>query len=114
MDNVPVQVVQEWFQVPVLKFKTDNPVLRIRVSLNDETPVDLSEVLIGTSGTTNLRDIKAIRIYYDQRNDASAYRLNTDDELVTLFGGISRAVKKNKVPGKLLLKRGKDRKRGGE
>ncbi|HEY9559813.1 MAG TPA: sialidase family protein [Anseongella sp.] len=106
MDNVPVQVVQEWFQVPVLKFKTDNPVLRIRVSLNDETPVDLSEVLIGTSGTTNLRDIKAIRIYYDQRNDASAYRLNTDDELVTLFGGISRAGKKNKVPGKLLLNRG--------
>src|SRR3546814_20673008 len=100
MDKVPVQVVQELFQVPVLKFKTDNPVLRIRVSLNDETPVELSEVLIGTSGTTNLRDIKAIRIYYDQRNDASAYRLNKDDALVTLFGGISRAGKKNKVTGK--------------
>src|SRR3546814_19456687 len=49
MDNVPVQVVQEWFQVPVLKFKTDNPVLRIRVSLNDETPVDLSDVLFWRS-----------------------------------------------------------------
>ncbi|MFS8615406.1 MAG: exo-alpha-sialidase [Solitalea sp.] len=101
--NRPAEVVQEWFQLPVLKYKPDNPVLRVRVKANRET--SLTGFLIGTEGTTRPEDISAIRIYYDRR-EKGGLQLDTKDKQVTLFGTVSGAGKKNRIPGRLRLPRG--------
>lgn len=58
-----VNVSQRQFQIPVLKGKKDNPVLRIKITASDEEQV-LGSVKISTSGTSDLSYIKGVRLFY--------------------------------------------------
>lgn len=58
-----VNVSQRQFQIPVLKGKKDNPILRIKITVSDEGQV-LGSVKISTSGTSKLSDIKGVRLFY--------------------------------------------------
>lgn len=99
----PVRIIQEWFQIPVLKFKSDNPVLRIQMELSEA--MTLSEILIGTAGTTRLRDIASIRVYYDHRKNQSP-KLNTQSNDFSLFGEARQVRKQTSVPGNRVLQKG--------
>jgi sialidase-1 len=53
------------FQVPVLKYKQNNPVLQIKLTLPDEAHSQtVTSFSISTEGTDDLSDITAIRILY--------------------------------------------------
>src|SRR5690606_11729266 len=58
-----LQVSEAQFQLAVLKFKTDNPVLRIKIS-NSKAGQKLNNLSLSTKGVSDLRDIKAARLYY--------------------------------------------------
>lgn len=102
-DVQSVQLTQKGYQVPVLKFKQDNPVLRVQITLGEEKT--LSAIRVGTQGTDKLADIRAIRIYYDQRKTPGP-KLNTSDKAIRLFGQLERIKKNNQVAGKLRLGKG--------
>ncbi|MDN5200638.1 sialidase family protein [Fulvivirgaceae bacterium BMA10] len=49
-------------QIPVLKYKKDNPILRINLFINEGKT--LESIQISSHGTNDLDDLKNIRIYY--------------------------------------------------
>ncbi len=57
------------YQVPALKYRTNNPVLQVKIHLpGDSTAVNVSSFAINTGGTDDLSDIKAVRIFYMGRD----------------------------------------------
>lgn len=59
--QIKIEVSQ--YQLPVLKGKTDNPILRVKLS-NVQAGAKISRITLSTNGTTSLRDIKAVRLFY--------------------------------------------------
>lgn len=59
------QVVQEKLQVPVLKGKTTNPLIKLKVipAANDPQ-VFLKQIVLSAVGTTKIADIKSIYVYH--------------------------------------------------
>lgn len=59
------QVVQERLQVPVLKGKTTNPLIKLKVipAANDPQ-VFLKQIVLSAVGTTKIADIKSIYVYH--------------------------------------------------
>ncbi len=63
--STPPKVVQSQFQVPALINKTDNPVLKIKVTIPESAKrAQLEAIQLSTVRTTAVKDIKAIRVYY--------------------------------------------------
>ena len=61
----PVDASLKQFQVPVLKFRQDNPVMQIKLSIPADSPSrKVSAFTIKTEGTDDLSDISAVRVYY--------------------------------------------------
>lgn len=62
---VPVdfRISSDQYQLPVLKKKADNPIIRIHIVAPNEGSV-LTGVRVSTKGTTDLKDVKAARLYY--------------------------------------------------
>jgi sialidase-1 len=58
-----LKVTEQQYQLPVLKGKSDNPVLRIKLS-NVSEGQKLKGLTISTQGTTDLKDIKYVRVWY--------------------------------------------------
>jgi sialidase-1 len=60
-----VVITQQRYNVPVLKLKKNNPVARIHIHIDSaRKAVNLKQMTISTSGNTNLKDIKQLRLYY--------------------------------------------------
>lgn len=59
-----IQIEQAQFQVPVLIGKSINPVLRIKITVNDTKNHELKAFLLQTEGTTTMQDLKAMEVYY--------------------------------------------------
>lgn len=61
----PAEATLRQFQVPVLKFRQNNPVLQIKLNIPAETPSPkVTSFSINTDGTDDLSDIKAVRVFY--------------------------------------------------
>ncbi len=103
-DPSVMAVSQAQFQIPVLINKKDNPVLRIKVTVPETSgPSLLEEIRLSTRGTTAIKDIKAIRIYYYGSDSAagSMYDLKRP-----LFGQSAKRGRKIRVSGKQSLEPG--------
>jgi|GEM_PF-6493873 len=60
-----VKVSLHQMQVPVLKFKKNNPVLQITmVTTEDTLSHNVTSVTVSTEGTEDLTDIKTVRLFY--------------------------------------------------
>lgn len=59
-----IVITQEQFQLPVLKFKKDNPIIRITIFSSDDLNDKETKFIFNTNGTSLLKDIKRIRLYY--------------------------------------------------
>jgi sialidase-1 len=60
-----VVITQQRYQLPVLKLKQNNPVARIHIHIAAAmNNARLSELALNTTGTTDWKDIKQIRLYY--------------------------------------------------
>ena len=61
----PVDATIRQLQVPVLKFRQNNPVLQIKLSIPADTPSQkVTSFTITTDGTEDLSDIKAVRVWF--------------------------------------------------
>ncbi|HUW93356.1 MAG TPA: BNR-repeat neuraminidase N-terminal domain-containing protein, partial [Bacteroidales bacterium] len=59
-----VSVFLNQLQVPVLKYRDNNPVLRMKVVNGDSVAKTVTSIKINTAGTDDLDDIKAIRLFF--------------------------------------------------
>ena len=59
-----VSVSLNQLQVPVLKYRENNPVLQLKVVNRDSVSKTVTSVKINTTGTDDLQDIKAIRLFF--------------------------------------------------
>lgn len=101
--NLPVRITQQQFQVPVLTNKPDNPVLRIKISVEDDDPLVLTGMRLGTAGTTDLHDLKAVRIYYQGKDSLTG---DFSGGKADLFGAAGRPGRTVQVSGRLELGEG--------
>jgi len=60
-----IQVSLHQIQVPVLKFKQDNPVLQINLFVSPEASSNqVTSLTVNTEGTDDLKDIRTVRLFY--------------------------------------------------
>jgi len=59
-----VSLAQVQFQTPVLIGKNNNPLVRIKAVINGNKNCQLKQLLLSTQGTTAVKDIVAIQVYY--------------------------------------------------
>ncbi|WP_373511077.1 exo-alpha-sialidase [Persicitalea sp.] len=57
-----IEIKTEQKQIPVLKYKTNNPVLRIKIETTQEST--LKALRVSTQGTDDLNDISKVRLFY--------------------------------------------------
>lgn len=101
-----VVVTQQHYQVPVLVQKKNNPVLRIAIQLPmDRATHVLQEMVIGLAGSSNLKDIKRVAVYY-AGHDSSFTNLFSTDKF-TLVGSTNDIRTELHIKGQLNLPAGK-------
>jgi sialidase-1 len=59
-----VTVTERQLQVPVLKYKKNNPVLQLNIRVSGTGPQTVDAVEFSTEGTTQLKDLKMARLFY--------------------------------------------------
>src|SRR5262245_38852410 len=90
-------ITQQRYQVPVLKLKTNNPVARVHIHIAAAVNnAHLSELALNTTGTTDLKDIKQIRLFYAGAD--SGYRNLGNVDKLPLTGSM------DKLSAKLVIK----------
>lgn len=63
--NKTALVELKQYQVPVLKYRQNNPVVQIKLTIPADAPSQkITSFSITTEGTDNLSDIKAVRVFY--------------------------------------------------
>ncbi|MCU0455659.1 MAG: exo-alpha-sialidase [Bacteroidales bacterium] len=67
-DKVQIDMEVRQYHVPVLIGKADNPVLQILLMPSDTSGIKIREVSVSLDGTTDLRDLKALRLYMAEKN----------------------------------------------
>lgn len=88
-----VTVIQEQYQVPLLKGKSNNPFIRLKLVVSGNKEVAVSGFQFNLKGTTSLQDIDQLTLYY-VKNDSTA-NASLDFSKSKMFGRISSI--KNKV-----------------
>lgn len=92
------QITQQRYNVPVLKLKTNNPVARIHIHIDSTMNVaQLSEMTFSTTGTTELKDIKQLRLYYAGAD--SGYRNLGSVDKIQLIGSADKPAPKLAIKG---------------
>ncbi len=84
--------------VPVLINKKDNPVIRIQVPIYSQADQVLSELAISLKGTTDINDIKSLRLFYTGSSAQFATK--------NLFGSATPSDKLIVFKGELKLSKG--------
>jgi sialidase-1 len=97
-----LQLEQKQYQLPVLMGKRDNPVIRIKLS-NVKEGQKLNGVTISTAGTSNLHDIKTVRLYYYGKDSLPG---NMETTQAKLFSSASVVEKEIELRGDLALDSG--------
>ncbi|MCU0379039.1 MAG: hypothetical protein MUC78_12365, partial [Bacteroidales bacterium] len=60
-----VELTIKQYQVPVLKYRHDNPILQVKLNVPaDASPQRVTSITFNTGGTDDLSDIKAVRVLY--------------------------------------------------
>lgn len=88
-----VTVTQEQYQVPLLKGKSNNPFIRLKMVVSENTQATVNDFQFSLKGTTSLTDIQQLALYYF-KNDSTANG-SLDFSKAIMFGKV--AVIKNKV-----------------
>lgn len=97
-------VTQKQYQVPVLTQKRDNPVLLVNVALSKENKASIMDGLVLQCGkTTDLRDIKTIRVYYFGKDTVAG---KMQEVTAPLFGEIQRIEEMARIAGNQQLQPG--------
>jgi len=100
-----IVITQTHYQVPVLLQKTNNPVVRIHMHIEEAvSKASLTEMVFSTAGSNDLKDIKQLRLFYVGA-DSGMYNLGSPDKL-HLFGESTKAGEKLVIKGDQALPAG--------
>ena len=88
-----VTVLQEQYQVPLLKGKSSNPFIRLKLVVSGDKRMEVNGFQFSLKGTTSLQDIEQLALYYC-KNDSTA-NASLDFSKGQLFGSLSSI--KNKI-----------------
>jgi sialidase-1 len=97
-----IQIEETQYQLPVLVGKRDNPVIRIKLSDVKEGQ-KLNSIIINTAGTSNLQDIKTVRLYYYGKDSLPG---NMETTKAKLFSSTISIKKEIELKGGLTLNSG--------
>jgi sialidase-1 len=100
-----IVITQQRYQVPVLKLKKDNPVARIHIHVAATMGnAQLSELTFDTKGTSALKDIQQLRLYYTGAD--SGYRNLGNVDKIQLTGSTDKPAAKLTIKSDLSLSPG--------
>jgi sialidase-1 len=99
-----VSVMQEQFQIPLLKGKENNPFIRLKLVVTGKGEMKLSAFQFNLKGTTSLKDIQQLKLYYF-KND-STENGSLDFSKAQVFGTVNPIYNKVTINGSLLLGQG--------
>lgn len=102
-----IQVVQRQRQLPLLKEKAFNEMLRIEITTDDVTAgTTLREVVISTAGTTDLNDLDSFSLFWcGDHSEINATAIPAD---ISLFGKPAQPAAKLRFQGTVRLAAGKN------
>ena len=66
-----ISVLQEQYQVPLLKGKSSNPFIRLKLVVSGNKGMAVNGFQFSLKGTTSLQDIEQLALYYC-KNDSTA------------------------------------------
>jgi sialidase-1 len=99
-----VSVMQEQYQVPLLKGKANNPFIRLTLVVSGKKEMAVSGFQFSLKGTTSLKDLKQLDLYYF-KND-STQNGSLDFSKARLFGSVYPINNKVTIKGEQLLEKG--------
>ena len=99
-----VSVIQEQFQVPLLKGKENNPFIRLKLVVTGNREMSVSGFQFSLKGTTSLQDIEQLTLYYF-KNDSTANG-GLDFSRAKVFGSVDPVNNKVIINGAQLLDQG--------
>ncbi len=94
---------QQQFQLPVLKNKKENIVLRVQLQVREGKTTEVTQFAISTAGTSSLKDIKSVQVFYTG-SDSSHTALTGDT--VLLFGTAGNPHRNLVIKGRQVLQPG--------
>lgn len=96
------EISEHQYQLPVLKNKENNPILRVKITADKEGQT-LTDVRFSTLGTTDLGDIKSAKLYYYGQDSLPGKMENIESRL---FASVTGVGKKMVFSGNQELKKG--------
>lgn len=102
LNSPGLKVAEDQFQLPVLKGKNNNPIIRVKIADAAEGQ-KLTSITISTEGTSDLNDIKAVRLYYYHKDSLPG---NMETTKATLFSSTQAVKKEITLKGNVALKNG--------
>ena len=99
--SAEVTVMQEQYQVPLLKGKSNNPFIRLKLVVSGNKEASVNDFQFSLKGTTSLQDIEELALYYC-KNDSTA-NAALDFSKAQLFGSVSSIKNKVIINGAQLL-----------
>ena len=96
-----VTVTQEQYQVPLLKGKSNNPFIRLKLVVSGNKEATVTGFQFSLKGTTSLSDIKQLDLYY-YKSDSTANG-SLDFSKAQVFGSVSSIKHKVAISGSQVL-----------
>jgi sialidase-1 len=103
-DSSQFKVIQEQFQIPLLKGKTNNPFIRLKFVVHGNLENKVSSFQFNLEGTTSLQDLELLTLYYFE-NDTTANR-SLDFSKAQIFGSTKPLNNKVIINGIQFLEKG--------
>ena len=86
-----IKIDSDQFQLPVLKKKNNNPIIRVNVISSSGGQV-LEKLRFSTKGTTDLADIKTARLYYYAKDSLPGNMETTKAKLVSVVDTMAKEI----------------------
>ncbi len=86
-----INIESDQFQLPVLKKKNNNPIIRVNV-ISSSGGQALKKLRFSTKGTTDLADIKRARLYYYAKDSLPGNMETTTAKLVSVVDTIAKEI----------------------
>lgn len=96
-----VIVVQEQYQVPLLKGKENNPFIRLKLVVSGNREIAVSGFQFSLKGTTSLQDLQQLTLYYFKTDSTANGSL--DFSKARVFGSVNSINNKVTINGAQLL-----------
>src|SRR5690606_9534999 len=87
-----IKILSDQFQLPVLKKKANNPIVRIKITTSSDRE-SLTNLNFSTKGTSDLADIKTARLYYYAKDSLPGNMETTKATLVATIDNIQKELR---------------------